>query len=589
MKRVLVPALLAALFLGSLTITIPAGAAAPPATAKYLCMIVLDAGRPDYITRFIKSMPNMRAFLTHSRWYDRAFVGSLMSITPPDHAVIGTGSFPKDDGGIVNWDWGIHSTGKISPTVQALANWQNGWAFNLIKNSGTPTLSGMIKTKYPKGLVIAGSGAHFHAAGPMGGPAASWIFSYQRDGKGNWGPYTLGPHPVPARLLHDPSLTTKLTSSNGSSVPLGYDPIPIGVQDTLVVNFAIKALQENRPRGIMINLPEVDTIGHWSHHWYHDEAILYRQFDKDFGRLINAYKAAGIYNKTLFVVTADHGMMQSVHRVIDREAVVNLIKSTLGHKSIILTNGGGTGGPTMTSIWLKKMSNNARMAKIIYNKHFDNVSAIYYMTHNGSHYAYKMAGCESCSPGLIKTYNYLLSTEAGKTGEDIGILLREGARNSGLPTMRGRHGGADWASQHVTMLMSGPGVLTGVSHHPGRLVDLAPTIERFMGITPNARDGVVLADAFQNPNSADVAAQNTSDATQSVYVNSLMQRAQHDLLLERQGKLANFIPGDEIIIHWKRRLAVTIAGAFLLIVAAVGLAWATIVVRRQGTGLTWTE
>ena len=310
--------------------------------AQYLCLLVLDGGKPDYITNNLKQMPNLQALMKHSRWYNRAWVGSLMSITPPDHAVIGTGSFPKDNGGIVNWDWGDHKTGHISPTFQSVTNYQNNYAFKLIKDSGTPTLSGVIKKKYPKGLVIAGSGVHFHAAGPMGGPDASWIFSYTFGGHHNWAPYQLGPKKVPAKLLNDPSLRTSLPDSNGSSVPLTYDPLKIGVQDSYVVKFGIKTLQEYRPRAMMLNLPEVDTIGHWSQHWKTEETILYRSFDKDLGKLIAAYKAAGIYSKTLFVITADHGMIQSQHRVLDHEAVISQIKSSLGHKSIILTNGGGS-------------------------------------------------------------------------------------------------------------------------------------------------------------------------------------------------------------------------------------------------------
>ena len=184
-----------------------------PAEAGYLCLIVLDGGRPDYITRNLSALPNLASLLRRSRWYNRAWVGDLMSITPPGHAVIGTGSLPKNDGGIVNWDWGIHSTGKISPTTQAVENYQNGWVFNLMKESGTPTLAGVIRKKYPNDPVIAGSGAHFHAAGPLGGPDASWIFSYQRS-SGYWVPFTLGPHPVPSTLLNDGSLRVTLPSSN---------------------------------------------------------------------------------------------------------------------------------------------------------------------------------------------------------------------------------------------------------------------------------------------------------------------------------------------------------------------------------------
>ncbi len=586
MKRFFFPAMLCALVLGGLPQT--ARAATPAPTAKYVVLIVLDAGKPEYITNHINQMPTMKAFLQHARWYNRAWVGDLMSITPPGHAVIGTGSLPKDDGGIVNWDWGIHSTGKISPTMQALQNYQNGWAFKLIKDSGTPTLAGVIHSKYPKGLVIAGSGAHFHAAGPLGGPDANFIFSYDRI-NGNWAPYSLSPgHPVPTGLLQDPTLRTKLVTSNGSTVPLVYDPLPLGVQDSLVVNFAIKSLQQYKPRGILINLPEVDTVGHWSQKWAKDEGTLYESFDKDFARLIAAYKKAGIYNQTLFVITADHGMIQSKHRVIDRDAVIKDIRAQLGQKSIILTNGGGTGGPTMTSIWLKKQANNERAAKMLFAKHFDNVSAIYYLTKTDGQYAYEQAGCEQCSPELQATYRYLLSTEAGPTGEDIAILLREGARNSGLPAMLGRHGGADWGSQHITLILSGPGVKAGMSQAPARLADIAPTVERFMGISPDARDGVVLADAFQQPVAGDTTKQAALDATLSPMVTALSTRAQSDLKLEAEGKLPNFIPGDETIIHWKRRWAVTIAGAAVLLGTAVALGWAVMEVRRQGTGLQWT-
>ncbi len=532
MKRLGVPLLMLSVLAGALP-GVARAASAPPA-AQYVVMIVLDAGRPDYITRNLSVMPNMRALLQHGRMYDRAWVGDLMSITPPGHAVIGTGSLPKDDGGIVNWDWGIHSTGKISPTMQALQNYQNGWAFKLIKDSGTPTLAGVIHSKYPKGLVIAGSGAHFHAAGPLGGPDANFIFSYDRI-NGNWAPYSLSPgHPVPTGLLQDPTLRTKLVTSNGSTVPLVYDPLPLGQQDSLVMRFAVRALQQYKPRGILLNLPEVDTVGHWSLNWYPEETRLYRSFDSDLGTLIAAYKKAGIYNQTLFVITADHGMIQSQNRVLNKDAVVSFIRGMLGQKSIILTNGGGKGGPTMTSIWLKDPAQNARTATAIFNKHFANASAVYYITHTGGAYAYKMAGCESCSPALKATYDYLLSTEAGPTGEDIAILQRENSRNSGLDRMRGRHGGADWGSQHVTLIMSGPGVSPGVSNHPARLADIAPTIERFMGIVPKARDGIVLADAFTSPNPADVAAQTRMDATLNVYVDALMQRAQQDLAMVRQ-------------------------------------------------------
>jgi len=174
----------------------------------------------------------------------------------------------------------------------------------------------------------------------------------------------------------------------------------------------------------------------------------------------------------------------------------------------------------MTSVWLKDPAHNAPMAKAIWDKHYDNVSAIYYR--DGANY--HRVGVEDGFPALITAYDYLLSTE-GSTGSDIAILLRENARNSGLPRMLGRHGGADWGSQQVTLMFSGPGVQVGTSDVPARLVDIAPTIERFMGITPNARDGIVLADAFQTPHPTDVRPHKVATATFAPMVAAQQQRA----------------------------------------------------------------
>jgi hypothetical protein len=109
-------------------------------------------------------------------------------------------------------------------------------------------------------------------------------------------------------------------------------------------------------------------------------------------------------------------------------------------------------------------------------------------------------------------------------------------------------------------------------------------------MTPEARDGVGLADAFEQPHPSDLATQRQSDAEMNLHVNALIARAQRDLALEKKGLLANVIPADEYpVIHWKRRWAVTIAGLGVLGGTGAALAKAVATVRRQGTGLEWRE
>ena len=70
--------------------------------AHYLCLIVLDGFRPDYLN--LANMPAFHALASRGISYDRAWVGQLESETPTGHATIGTGSFPRHNG-VIGFEW----------------------------------------------------------------------------------------------------------------------------------------------------------------------------------------------------------------------------------------------------------------------------------------------------------------------------------------------------------------------------------------------------------------------------------------------------------------------------------------------------
>jgi arylsulfatase A-like enzyme len=79
---------------------------------------------------------------------------------------------------------------------------------------------------------------------------------------------------------------------------------------------------------------------------------------------------------------------------------------------------------------------------------------------------------------------------------------------SGSPHWKGNHGGGDWESQHLPLLIAGAGANPGfVSTSPARLEDIAPTVLTMMGVNPKGMQGTVLSDAMLSPNAADMAAQ----------------------------------------------------------------------------------
>lgn len=68
----------------------------------------------------------------------------------------------------------------------------------------------------------------------------------------------------------------------------------------------------------------------------------------------------------------------------------------------------------------------------------------------------------------------------------------------GESTWKGDHGGPDWGSQHLPLILSGPGIRRGVvSDWPARLEDIAPTVLMAMGAPTTGMQGIPLAGALE--------------------------------------------------------------------------------------------
>jgi hypothetical protein len=138
----------------------------------------------------------------------------------------------------------------------------------------------------------------------------------------------------------------------------------------------------------------------------------------------------------------------------------------------------------------------------------------------------------------------LVDTTAGRDGPDLWVLYRENytvvLRNV-AGTWKGTHGGATWKVQHIPLIMSGPSIRRGVhSQFPARSVDIAPTMERLLGLPPVKRDGVVLADALTQPTDRELAAQKDIAPALSADVGAL--RAQSNWDSSQEPNLASSLP-----------------------------------------------
>ena len=96
-------------------------ARADQSLADHIVIIIIDGCRADYLT--LASLPNIRSLIAQGTSYSRAWTGQLVNNTPPVHATLGTGVFPKRHG-IMTFRWKdpVTSLGVEPTTLESVIN-----------------------------------------------------------------------------------------------------------------------------------------------------------------------------------------------------------------------------------------------------------------------------------------------------------------------------------------------------------------------------------------------------------------------------------------------------------------------------------
>lgn len=454
-----------------------AGVTISHAQPRYLVLMVLDGGRPDYLaTPGLTHLDKLRA---EGMTYTNAVDGILEAETPAGHATIATGSRPSHDG-VLGFDWVTDNTrySVFDPS-------QMGTLQKIMESSGATTLAGLYKQRFPSAKVVALSGHKYYAAAPLGGPDADAIMWYQGDPKGRYVPVGMPGHMPPASVLNAPGLIYPTTH------------LADGVEDNLATNLALSAVRTLHPRLLLINYPEFDwPLGHVDGGPLSPAKVAtdMRGWDADLGRIEALYRKEGILNKTLFVVTADHGMMP-ITRFVPSSEINNAITQA------------GTTAPDIASnsaddIWLADPSRAQAVAQNVLAANDPGIASAYYLTTVNDRPAYAAAGPV---PRAMETANqYLLGALLNGHEPQVVVFGVEGASFSDPNTgWKADHGGNTWESQHVPLVLAGPGIRAGTSNAAAQLDDIAPTVLAAMGVRPTGMDGHILADALQVPTHAE--------------------------------------------------------------------------------------
>lgn len=449
----------------------------------YLVLIVVDGARPDYFNT--SDVPHLRAAIREGTWYDNAFAGILESETPSGHAAIATGSEPRDDG-VLSFSW-AKDDNKPVDLFNPVAI-RAGAMEAVMKHAGAPTIASLVHRGSPKAKVVALSGYKYYAVDALGGPDADVIMYFQTHKNGQFSPVGLPSHMPPAGIMTHPDVISKTNH------------YPLGVGNHMAMRLAAHAFARMHQKVTLINLPETDwPLGHpWgANHDLKDMHTLMRGFDHDLATLENTYRAAGVLDRTLFVVTSDHGFAPIAHHV-PSSLITGAIKAS-GTRIIRDTYHTGA------YVWLEDESKAAEAASRISYEQNPYIQSVYFRSTGTQGPTYLRA----TGPDLLRAGPYveranqtLLRSFNGPTGPDLVVFYTEEAAGvgPGQGSWKGDHGGADWESQHLPLLMWGPGVRKGYrSSKPARLEDIAPSVLMLMGYSSKGMRGVPLADSMLNP------------------------------------------------------------------------------------------
>ncbi len=377
-----------------------------PESPKHLVMLIVDAGRPDYLG--YTDLPNIKALMERGTFYDRAWVGQLEATTPASHATIGTGCFPCSDGGVLGFWWEDPATGTTYNSVPLDGSDPDSLSV-LIGNSGAPTMAEYVKRCDARAKIYTASAQKFYAADAVGGPHADYISYFKGDGNNNWGPTSIPGHDLPQELLNNHSLTHQLGN------------MALGEQDALAGDLALDVIRKERPRVVVLNLPEMDwPVAHLYGGPLDPGSVktLMRQADKLLGKIQDEYKALGVYDQTVFMVLGDHGVTP-----LERFANPHEIKAAIESVDVAISFDTSTGA----FAWLENSSYAAEAAAAVDAANVSNVSAVYYMLEKHGNRSYQPSSKTAARihPALDGAYRYLLKTVAGSNAPHVVCMYPE--------------------------------------------------------------------------------------------------------------------------------------------------------------------
>jgi len=418
-------------------------AAAPaPRPADHVIVVMLDGCRPDLLRR--ARTPNLRALAAAGTTYLQA-----QTVYPSQTRVafvsLPTGAYPGSHGivggnDVMDAEWKTVGMGDDDP-IAAQALVARPTVFEAATAAGLTSLYAAMK-----GYELVGA------------RGATWTIN---------GKKTLDPAAWKVRY--------EATAEGSADLAAGYKQL----LSRQLLDQTLQIVREKRPNFVIVNLGAAD----YAAHSFGPESIRYlltlEYLDGLVGDLLKALDDLGIRQRTAVIVSADHGFSD-----VDPTRLVAPVADVGGHRLEALAARGiehyltNTGGSSM-GVYVRDKGRVADAVAALRAEPW--CEAVY---------------CQDAKAACDRTLESLHAFFPGRSPDLMVDLDDDAALNFAQP---GQHGSLRHDDMAIPLILSGAGVAAGKVAGEARLVDVAPTVMRLLGLPSEGLrpDGRVLEDALR--------------------------------------------------------------------------------------------
>lgn len=458
--------------------------------------MVFDQMRPDYIDRY--NLKNFKSLRAKSSNYVNGYVGHMASVTVVSHAVMTTGLLPKD----LPWHDDVMTDRKAHIGKAGL----NYATTDLTTDEYLKMLSTISKEQFLSvqlkklGGDVVSVGEKSYATIVMGGPYADRIVTLKKengvcrpDGK-NLPEYVSKNDRFTLQCKEKYGTEASLYALDGHHYYPGEDSAHLG-GDIWTADAALQVMSKENWRGLFLTFGAIDKAGHMngeedvkmprSYQGPFDLESACKIADAQLGRILEALKTNGLSDRTLVVITADHGgQSDTTYLGNGNTAAIGRFEHDRAEEpSFWLKRLQATGeihiavADTGLRVWLKDASESNEKKVVESAKEISGVTRIVARPKGAKTYSEVFKNFSKLPEQFVKWANLhdleLAETMNSETGPDVIVYFKDGVGFDRI----GDHGGAQENVQRIPMLIYDPSQANGQQiQKPTRLADLKSII-----------------------------------------------------------------------------------------------------------------